>query len=289
MWFAILGCIACFAFVGWHIYSGIQAEKEYEALRAAMEEAEAQRAAEQAAAEAAEEEAQSYTLEEIQNTVFTGEIEIDTPAPQIPEGVLQEAGEDPIDFEELQAVNSELYAWIRIPNTQIDYPIAQRDGVNQNFYLHHDMYQRPRYSGCIYTENLNKKDFTDPVTVIYGHNMKNGTMFQNLHRFRDEVFFEENPYVYIYTEQGTRVYEIFAAYPYDSRHILNSFDFTDREVLEKYLDDCMHPRSMEAHVREDAVVNADTPILTLSTCIGGQTEMRYLVQAVLVYDEAGQD
>ena len=278
MWAAILGCVACFGLIGWHYYSAAQAEKEYEALRAEL-------AAWEAEEKTNAEDTQIYTLEEIQNTVFTGIIEVDTPAPEIPEGILKEAAENPVDFTKLQEINSDLYAWIRIPNTEIDYPIAQYQGVNQSFYLHHDMYQEPRFSGCIYTENQNRMDFSDPVTVIYGHNMKNGFMFQNLHKFRDEDFFEENRYVYIYTAEDTLVYEIFAAYPYDNRHILNSFDFSDRDVLTEYLEECRHPRSMEAHVREDVIVTADTPIITLSTCIGGQTEMRYLVQAVLVYEE----
>ena len=277
MWLAILGCVVCAGILGWKLYSDYQVQKAYEELQAQI-------AAEEAAKAAAEAEASKYTLEEIQSTEFTGEIQVDVPAPEIPDGILQEAEENPIDFDKLLEINPELYAWIRIPNTNIDYPIAQRSGDDQGFYLHHDMNQKPRYSGCIYTEYFNKKDFEDPNTVIYGHNMKNGSMFQNLHKFRDAEFFEENEYVYIYTKDAVRVYQIFSVYPYDDRHIVNSFDWTDEEVLEKYLEECQHPRSMEALVRENAVVDVTTPIITLSTCIGGRPDERLLVQAVLLYE-----
>lgn len=270
-WISILGAVGCLGFAGWYRWSEVQTQKEYEALQAQM--------AEQ------KEKEQQYTLEEIQEAEFTGEIEVDVSAPEIPEGILQEAEDNPVDFAQLKEINAELYAWIRIPGTQIDYPIAQRQGEDQSFYLHHDMYQNPRFSGCIYSENLNKQDFTDPVTVLYGHNMKNGSMFQNLHQFRKQEFFDEHQYIYIYTPEKTYIYQIFAVYPYDDRHILKSFDFSDEQVLADYLNECQNPHSMEALVRSDVELTTDTPILTLSTCIGGRTEERLLVQAVLLYEK----
>lgn len=110
-------------------------------------------------------------------------------------------------------------------------------------------------------------------------------MFQNLHLFSDEEFFQENPYVYIYTPDHVLVYKIFAAYIYDDRHIMNSFDFSDPEVYAQYLEDIFSVRSMDKHLREDVEVTCEDKIITLATCIGGKTESRYLVQAVLVKDE----
>ena len=276
MWIALIGCAACLGFLGWYFWSNYQSRKAYEELQTQM---------------ATETEAQTepaYTLEEIQNAEFTGIIEVDTPAPVIPEGILKEAEANPVDFDVLEEMNPELYAWIQVPGTEIDYPVAQHGGDDQTFYLHHDMYQQPQFAGCIYTENINSKDFRDPVTVLYGHNMKNGTMFQNLFLFQDADFFEKNKYVYIYTRDKILVYEIFAAYPYDDRHILTSFDFSDEQVLENYLEESQHPRSMEAMVREEAEVTTESPVITLSTCIAGQTDQRFLVQAVLMYEEDGE-
>ena len=136
-----------------------------------------------------------------------------------------------------------------------------------------------------FSENVNKKDFSDPNTVLYGHNMKNGSMFQNLHLFEDPEFFEENQMVYIYTPDHVYSYQIFAAYKYDDRNILKSFDFSDKKVFAEYIKECLNPRSMAANVREEVEVTEDDKILTLSTCVGGDTDARYLVQAVMIKDE----
>lgn len=267
---SLLGCIGCLGFVVWYLYQDYQAEKEYEELQEAMEEEEP--------------EEEPVTLEEIENAEFTGEQEGEEAS--LPDDIFLDM-ENPIDFEELESINTDIYAWIRIEDTRIDYPIAQRAG-DDSYYLKHDMYQQPRFAGCIYTEQANSKDFTDPNTVIYGHNMKNGSMFQNLHRFADSEFFEEHPYIYIYTPEHVLAYKVFAAYTYDDRHILNSFDFTDREVFAQYLTDILDVRAMDKNIREDVQVTPDDRMITLTTCIGGQTQSRYLVQAVLIKDESNE-
>ena len=114
--------------------------------------------------------------------------------------------------------------------------------------------------------------------------MKNGSMFKGLHKFADSTFFEEHPYIYIYTPDHVLAYKVFAAYTYDDRHIINSFDFTDKEVFAEYLDDIFHVRAMDANIREDVSVTADDRIITLETCVGGDSDARYLVQAVLIKD-----
>lgn len=193
--------------------------------------------------------------------------------------------ENPIDFDKLQEINADLYAWIKIPNTSIDYPVAQAYYEADSFYLDHNIYKEYEFAGTIYTEKKNSKDFSDPNTVLYGHNMLNGTMFQNLHYFQDPVFFNENDTLYIYTPGHILTYRIFAAYQYDDRHILNSFDFSDEAVFAQYLEDCLNPRSMLCNVREDTTLTTDDKIITLSTCLGSNKSVRYLVQGVLIKDE----
>lgn len=271
---SIIGCIACLAFLGWYVCQNYQAEKTYSDIQETVTE-------EQDADTAGE----KVTLEEIESAEFTGELEGEEA--EIKDDIFFADMENPIDFDKLAEINTDLYAWIRIPDTNIDYPIAQRAG-DDSYYLNHDMYQEPRFAGCIYTEDCNSKDFTDPNTVIYGHNMKNQSMFQNLHLFADQTFFEEHPDVYIYTPKGVMVYKVFAAYTYDDRHIMNSFDFSNPEVYQKYLDEILHIRAMDANLREGVEVTVDDHIITLATCIGGQTQSRYLVQAVMSKDESDE-
>lgn len=189
--------------------------------------------------------------------------------------------EIPIDFDSLQKINPDVYAWITIPGTAIDYPVLQSENDN-SYYLTHTIEGVESVEGSIYTENYNSTDFEDPNTVIYGHDMRNGTMFQNLHNYQDRQFFDENREVIIYTPDAIRHYEIFASYLYDDRHLLLSFDFTDRAVYEQYLENVLSIRDMNSCIDATADVDADDKIITLSTCYGNQNDRRYLVQAVLV-------
>ena len=194
----------------------------------------------------------------------------------------------PVKFEELQAVNPDIYAWITVPGTVIDYPILQHASDN-TYYLMHNIDGSYGYPGCVYTENMNSKDFTDNNTVIYGHNMKNGSMFAQLHKFEDPDFFNENREVLIYLPDEVLHYTIFAAHVYDDRHLLYSFDFTDPEVYQKYLDSIFSTRDMSANIDKDITVTTDDQIITLVTCIGSQPSNRLLVQAVLTDREAGTE
>lgn len=270
--FALLGIFACLSFVAYRLYSDWKAEKDYREAAASVA----------VTPEETPEPEPTETAEEIEAAEFTGER--DGEAAKLPDGIFSGVG-NPINFAELKAINDELYAWIRIPNTNIDYPIAQ-SATDDFFYLNHDMYKGDRFAGCIYTESGNSKNFTDPNTVVYGHNMRNGSMFQNLHYYEDPEFFEQNPFIYIYTEDKIRIYEIFASYIYDDRHILNSFNFNDPKVFAQYLDDIIHVHSMDKNIRTELAEKIDNTcrILTLTTCIGSMTENRYLVQGVLVWE-----
>lgn len=197
--------------------------------------------------------------------------------------------EKEVDFADLQAnVNGDIYAWIYIPDTKIDYPVLQHPTDNYH-YLNYNLDGSKGYPGCIYTEDYNAKDFSDPNTVIYGHNMKNGTMFAGLHRFEDSEYFEEHPYVYIYTEERLYVYEIFAAYESGNEHILYNNDFTDRDVFLKYLAKIFTDRTMNGNVRDEVEVSAGNRIITLSTCVANRADRRYLLQGVLLEEDPGTE
>lgn len=191
------------------------------------------------------------------------------------------AEDDYVDFDEIKKINSDVYAWIYIPNTDVDYPIAQST-TDDSFYLTHNVYKNYQFSGTIYTEKKNTRDFSDPVTVLYGHNMLNGTMFASLHKFNDKEFFENNTTMYVYTEDEILTYFIYSAYQYDDRHLLNSFDMKDDTDFRRYLDSTLVERPYYCNVREGVELNTNDRILTLSTCMDGGGNVRYLVQGVLV-------
>lgn len=193
--------------------------------------------------------------------------------------VSEEAYVSPVDFEGMWEINQDVYAWITIPGTVIDYPVLQHTTDN-SYYLNYNIDGSYGYPGCIYTESMNARDFTDNNTVIYGHNMKNGTMFSDLHKFEDASFLEENDQIMIYMPDQELSYTIFAAYVYDDRHLLYSFNFGDKGVYASYLETVQGIRDMNAVIRDDVAVTADDRIITLVTCIADQPEKRLLVQAV---------
>lgn len=190
--------------------------------------------------------------------------------------------DNPIDFTSLRKQNSDIYSWIYIPNTNINYPVLQSH-IDDNLYLDHDLYQNYSFSGSIYSQICNKRDYSDRVTVLYGHNMANGSMFATLHRFYDSEFFNKNKYIYVYTPDRKLTYEIVSAFEYDDRHIMNSFDFSDDEVFSDYLDMIENPHSVSVNKR-DIQLTTNDKILVLSTCLDSG-DGRYLVQGVLKKDE----
>ncbi len=217
--------------------------------------------------------------DDIQAETDSGESQFSAAAEE--ETVQSEPAEEiPVDFGELQAINPDVYAWITVPGTKVDYPIAQRAG-DREFYLHHNINGAYEFAGMIYTEDYNTTDFTDANTVIYGHNMHNDTMFTTLHYFEDRDFFDQHSEVIIYTPDDVLHYTIFAAYAYDSRHLMQSFDFSDPEVFDAYLDQVFAIRDMTAYFRDGVTVTAEDKIITLSTCFDGRDDERYLIQAVL--------
>ena len=193
--------------------------------------------------------------------------------------------EIPIDFATLWETCPDAYAWIRIPNTQVDYPVCQMVEGDQSFYLNHRADKVAEFAGSIYSENYNKRDFTDPVTVLYGHDMSNGSMFQNLHLYEDRAFFEKNKDGLVYLLDTVLHYKIFAAYNYDDRHLLLANDnFTDPFVLDKFQQEILAQQSLTGFVDQNTVLNKDSHILTLSTC-NAYDDQRYLVQCLLMNPE----
>ncbi len=202
-------------------------------------------------------------------------------------GVQTNIEENPIDFDALTAENDEIYAWIKIDDTEVDYPIAQSK-TDDEFYLKHSAATREYLSsGAIYTEVCNATDFSDPITVIYGHNGYGTTMFTTLHNFEDEEFFNEHEYYTIYLDGRKLTYQIISAFQYDDRHIMNTFDFSSIETLLSFQITLQHPNSEVENVREnlDVPINEDSNIVILSTCTSNNKSVRYLISSVLVKDE----
>lgn len=214
--------------------------------------------------------------ERVETTPTAAPTVTDVPVTEQPEP----AEEIPIDFAALQEVNPDIYAWIRIEGTNIDYPVVQ-SSTDDSYYLNHTIEGKEGYPGSIYTESVNSKDFSDFNTILYGHNMRDGSMFQNLHNYEDSAYMAEHPEVIIYTPDHVYRYQIFAAVTYSDVHLYHEFDYTTESGRQAFLDSILSSRGMSDTIRDDVPVSADDKFLTLSTCIGGQSDKRLIVEAVL--------
>ena len=101
-----------------------------------------------------------------------------------------------VDFKALKKMNPDIVAWIRIPDTSIDYPVVQ--GNDDSYYLTHTFKKTEHVAGAIFLDSDNNADFSDDKNIIYGHNMKDGSMFRGLRNFLDDEFLKEHHILYLY-------------------------------------------------------------------------------------------
>jgi len=206
----------------------------------------------------------------------TGETAADfTELPETSEEVPKIAGV--IDFEEWQSRNEDIYSWIYIPDTRVNHPIVQSK-TDDKYYLNHDIDGNATIAASIFTERRNTTSFSDYNTLIYGHNMKNGTMFADILKYRDSEFFENHREVYIYTPERAYKYRIFAAYVNDNNHVLYANDFSTEQGFQTYLD--MIRSKTDGIFDKSFEIKTSNRIITLSTCTASRSE-RFLIQAVL--------
>ena len=188
----------------------------------------------------------------------------------------------PVDFEALRQINPDVYAWVTIPGTAINYPVLHRAGDN-GFYTNHSSDGSYYSGGSIYIEDYNTTDFTDPVTVMYGHNLRNGTMFAQLNDFADVAVFDQHPQIYVYTPEKLYIYDIFFAGPHSNEHLLICHDFAEREDFESFFTELKDSHSLSTQLRPDLFpAYGEDRVLVLSTCFRGNNRQRFLVQGRLL-------
>ena len=199
------------------------------------------------------------------------------------------AGEDPavpyvdpyadalatMDFAALREVNPDILGWILIPNTRVSYPFLQ--GTDNDYYLRRTWRKGSSAVGAIFVEAGNSGDLTDFNTIIYGHNMNNGSMFGSLKKYKSQDYFRQHPYIYLTTDAGSARYEIFAAYEAATDSETYRLGFGSESAKQAFLDDCAGRSVIDTGVTPQVWDR----IITLSTCTGRGHETRWVVQARL--------
>ncbi|MCR5734233.1 MAG: class B sortase, partial [Lachnospiraceae bacterium] len=189
-----------------------------------------------------------------------------------------------INFWALQSMNPDIKAWIQIPDTPIDYPVlnaTKEEG--QDYYLRRNYEKKKNNHGSIYIQTGLNTQFDDTVTVIYGHNMKDGTMFGWLHHLSEETTAAEHPEMYIYLPERTIKAELLSCYTTDDRLVFEKFnDFSSAQDRLDYIYTFENKTAL-CDLKENDIVNGKCKLITLSTCTSGGTQ-RELAQ-YLITDE----
>lgn len=187
----------------------------------------------------------------------------------------------PVDFDSLKKINKDVYAWITVPGTSINYPIVQ-DPVDDSFYLDHDSDKNYDKAGAIFTEHFyNDTSFKDNVTVLYGHDMANGSMFGELQSlYWDREFLLNNDDIIIYLPDREIHFEIFAALPYSRMHLLYYYQTEKQRAFDQLIEDVYSTRKLSAVLIEERKPEFGDQVVVLSTCLSGDNRYRYLVMGV---------
>lgn len=221
----------------------------------------------------------SYIVSQPDKTVST---EKESSAENISDAQSSQAEEEytsPIDFGKLKKENPDICGWVDIPDSELSFPVVQRPGDN-SYYLTHTFENKQSIYGAAYMEDYNSGDFSDPVSVIYGHNINNGEWFGQFQTvFTDPEAFEKSREFKLYLPEEERDYTVFAAVPYNDLHILYYNDFSNEKVYDDFIEDIAETRALNSIVDEDALPEADQRMIIFSTCLSGDYSHRFLVLA----------
>ena len=208
-----------------------------------------------------------------------------TEAPEDDNTETDPAGADPsvvlptVDFEALRETSPDIIGWLALPDTAINYPVTQTD--DNEYYLHHLYDGTYNKTGCLFTDYENQEDFSDRNTIIYGHNMRDGSMFAALNEYDEQSYFDGHPQMYLVTPGGGYVVEIFTAFvakPSESGSGTSPWrlSFKDDGAYTTWLSE-MAGRSV---IETDVTATSSDKVLTLSTCMPGGAS-RFIVMGKL--------
>ncbi len=184
-----------------------------------------------------------------------------------------DSADNSINHAALKARNGDYVGWLQVDGTDISYPIVQ--SKEELFYLRRDFNKNYSIAGTVFMDYRNKKDFTDTNTMLYGHNMHDGSMFAQMKRFLEEDFFKENRDIKVITPEGEYRYEIFAVYEVKASDVPNTPGLLNAEETQGFL---ARIKKLARFSRETAV-SEQSNILTLATCGYNIKDARIVIHA----------
>ena len=174
--------------------------------------------------------------------------------------------------EELKSINSDYKMWIQIENTNINYPVVQ--GSDNDYYLKHNFRKESNISGTVFVESANDID-NDKNIILYGHNMRNGTMFNNITNYKEESFFNEDNKISIIMNNTLCEYEVFSVYVKNVSEVNLAIGFANEDEFINYA----YNEADESLYKKDVDFSAEDNLITLVTCSYEFTDARTIVVA----------
>ena len=181
-----------------------------------------------------------------------------------------------VDFNNLLATNKDVCAWLYSPNTVINYVVVQ--GEDNDNYLHHKLDGTYNASGTLFIDCECAPNFSGANTIIYGHNMKDGSMFASLHNYVDQSYYDAHPVMYLSTPACDYKLEIFSCFTCDFDADTYTLSFASEAEYSSFL----NKMASQSNVKTNVSVDSSERIVTLSTCTYEYDNARYVVMAKLV-------
>jgi len=183
------------------------------------------------------------------------------------------------DWEKLKQINEDFVGWIRLDDSTVDYPFVQ--GTDNEYYLRHLFDGTYNNSGCVFMDVNNNRDFSDKNTILYAHNMKNGTMFAAIEKYKDASYYDGHKVIHIYTEAAT--YDVYpvAGIVTDGQDDYVRTSFNDDNDFMSYVNRFV---SSSTFTSEQSIEATDRMIM-LSTCNYDRSDGRYVLIGKLVQED----
>lgn len=194
-----------------------------------------------------------------------------TKAPNTEEVTLPEALPINVDFSKLKEENAEIVGWLYIPNTEIHYPVVQ--SKDNETYLTKSVTGKKNRAGSIFIDYRNDANLVDNNTILYGHNMKNGSMFGNLQAYKNQEYYNNHKEAYYFTPEKAYVLEFVFGYTTSSEDTI----YTLKKIDESKIAEMKEKSDFKA----DGEISELDRFLTLSTCAYENKEARYVVICAL--------
>lgn len=188
-----------------------------------------------------------------------------------------------IDFDELKAVNEEIVGWIYCPDTVINYPVCQ--AADNSYYLNHTYEKKYGISGAVFLEAANASDFSDSNQILYGHHMKNKSMFATLSYWTEQSYYEAHPCMWLLTPEKTYRIDLFAGYTTDALSDTYTVFETNSGELDAYVEKAWEQSDFQADLTELINPDGENKYIVMSTCEYSFENARYVLHGKLVETE----